>query len=70
MEHDFAVENFKPATHPRNARISGTTVILEPINITKHAKELFDAYAEDTEGLIWDYLPTGHSKTLRSMPTG
>lgn len=64
MEHDFAVENFKPATHPRNARISGTTVILEPINITKHAKELFDAYAEDTEGLIWDYLPYGPFKNF------
>ena len=59
MEHDFAVENFKPAKHPRNAHISGTTVILEPINISKHARELFDAYSEDKEGAIWDYLPYG-----------
>ena len=64
MEHDFAVENFKPATHPRNACISGATVILEPISITKHAKELFHAYAEDTEGLIWDYLPYGPFKNF------
>jgi RimJ/RimL family protein N-acetyltransferase len=59
MEHDFAVENFKPAKHPKNAQISGNTVILEPIDISKHARELFDAYSEDKEGAIWDYLPYG-----------
>jgi RimJ/RimL family protein N-acetyltransferase len=59
MEHDFTVENFKPAKHPKNAQISGTTVILEPIDISKHARELFDAYSVDTEGAIWDYLPYG-----------
>lgn len=34
-------------------------MILEPIDISKHARELFDAYSEDKEGAIWDYLPYG-----------
>ena len=59
MGYDVAVANFKPATHPKNARLCGSTVTLEPIDILKHARELYDAYAEDGDGAIWDYLPYG-----------
>lgn len=59
MERDFAVVDFSPAKHPRNTVLTGGTVILEPLNIKKHAQDLFDAYSEDQGGANWDYLPYG-----------
>ena len=43
---------------PRTAMM-GRFCTLAPLDPERHAAELFAAYAEDTEGRLWTYLPRG-----------
>ena len=45
----------KPAKQP----IVGTFCCLEPLNISRHGEQLWQAFRADTEDRIWTYLPYG-----------
>ncbi|MFN4099903.1 MAG: GNAT family N-acetyltransferase [Pararhodobacter sp.] len=48
---------------PPRMALKGRYTTLEPLG-REHAAGLFDAYAEDSEGRMWDYLPVGPHKDL------
>ena len=59
MQKDFVVDDFTPPPHPKGITLDGDTVRLEPLNVEKHAVDLFQSNSLDKEGLIWKYLPYG-----------
>ena len=50
---------FKKAKLPTKNIIKGKYVMLEPININKHAKDLYLNFSKDKKNKIWTYLPYG-----------
>ena len=54
--------NFKKAKHPNKDFLIGTYTILEPINVTKHADDLFDNFSKDNKGKDWTYMHEGPFK--------
>ena len=54
--------NFKKAKHPNKNFLIGTYTILEPINVTKHADDLFDNFSKDNKGKDWTYMHEGPFK--------
>ena len=58
---------FKKAKTPLKAKLNGRYVALEPININKHAKDLYLNFSKDKKNEIWIYLPYGPFKSYRSF---
>jgi RimJ/RimL family protein N-acetyltransferase len=56
--------NFKKAKLPLKKNLIGEYVILEPLNIKKHAEDLFKNFSKDKKNIIWKYLPYGPFKNL------
>jgi len=54
-----ALPGWQPAAYPKTARMAGRFCDLEPIDADKHAGQLFEAFAEDTEGRMWTYMANG-----------
>ena len=54
--------NFKKAKLPNKNFLKGTYTILEPINVTKHANDLFDNFLKDNKGKDWTYMSEGPFK--------
>ena len=54
--------NFKKAKYPNKNFLIGTYTILEPINVTKHADDLFDNFSKDNKGKDWTYMHEGPFK--------
>ena len=54
--------NYKKAKHPNKNFLIGTYTILEPINVTKHADDLFDNFSKDNKGKDWTYMHEGPFK--------
>ena len=54
--------NFKKAKLPNKNFLIGTYTILEPINVTKHADDLFDNFLKDNKGKDWTYMYEGPFK--------
>ena len=54
--------NFKKAKQPNKNFLIGTYTILEPINVTKHADDLFDNFSKDNKGKDWTYMHEGPFK--------
>ena len=54
--------NFKKAKLPNKNFLIGTYTILEPINVTKHADDLFDNFSKDNKGKDWTYMHEGPFK--------
>ena len=59
--------NFKKAKLPTKQRLVGKYSILEPIDVKKHAEDLYKNYSEDKKNLIWTYLPYGPFKNLKTF---
>ena len=53
------IVNFKKAKIPSKKIINGKYVILEPININRHSKDLYENFSKDKKNRIWTYLPYG-----------
>jgi RimJ/RimL family protein N-acetyltransferase len=45
--------------HPPHTAMRGRICRLEPLEAERHARALYDAYAEDADGRNWTYLPYG-----------
>ena len=54
---------FKGAKLPSKNRLNGKYITLEPININKHAKDLYVNFSQDKKNTIWTYLPYGPFKS-------
>ena len=61
--------NFKKAKTPLRKKIMGEYVILEPINLTKHATQLYKNFSADKKNRIWNYLPYGPFKNIKDFKT-
>ena len=55
--------NFKKAKLPIKKRLVGNYTILEPLNVSKHAQNLYSEYSKDKKNIIWTYLPYGPFRT-------
>jgi RimJ/RimL family protein N-acetyltransferase len=53
------VPNWKPRLPPPRTPMVGKYCRVEPFDIEKHARDLFEAYAADHENTLWTYLPHG-----------
>ena len=51
--------NFKRAKLPGKKKLAGKYSFLEPINIQKHAEELFQTLSQDQSNRIWTYMSEG-----------
>lgn len=58
------VENWSPAKRPPANVMRGNYCLLEPLDINKHAAELFDSLSIDNQGESWTYLPYGPFNTV------
>ncbi|HIG27099.1 MAG TPA: N-acetyltransferase [Verrucomicrobiales bacterium] len=56
--------NWVPPEFPLHQPLEGRFCLLEPLNVDKHAKDLFAANAQDGEGKNWTYLPYGPFSTF------
>ena len=54
---------FKKAKLPLKKKLVGNYTILEPLNVSKHSKDLYSEYSKDKKNIIWTYLPYGQFKT-------
>ena len=43
MRQDIVVSDFQRPPHPKGVELNGNTVRLEPLNVEKHSKDLFEA---------------------------
>ena len=59
--------NFKKAKIPSNFFLNGSYVVLEPLNINRHAKDLYANFSKDKKNRIWTYLPYGPFKNYGSF---
>ena len=55
---------FEKAKLPTTQRLVGKYSILEPINVKRHAEDLYKNYSKDKKNLIWTYLPYGPFKSI------
>ena len=56
---------FKIPNVPSKKFLKGKFVILEPVNPSKHSKDLFKTFSLDKQGLLWKYMPDGPFKNLK-----
>ena len=75
MQHDlnglgqpigFALDGWKPPPRPPRDPMAGRFCRVEPLDPDRHAADLYDANALDTEGRIWTYLPYGPFQSLEN----
>jgi len=59
--------NFKKSKIPSKKRLVGKYCYLEPLNIQKHSKNLYENFSKDKENKIWAYLPYGPFKNYKSF---
>lgn len=60
----FPVPDFKPAPLPPRSAMEGRTCRVEPLDVEKHAADLFEANGTATDSRYWTYLPYGPFDTL------
>jgi RimJ/RimL family protein N-acetyltransferase len=54
-----ALPNWESRPPPPRTAMVGRHVRVEPLDLEKHASDLYAAYAEDRENRMWTYLPFG-----------
>ena len=59
--------NFKKAKIPSKKFLNSKYVVLEPMNINKHSKDLYANFLKDKKNVIWNYLPYGPFKSYESF---
>ncbi len=55
----FPLPRWRPPAHPPRQAIAGRFCRLEPLDPTRHARDLFRANALDSDARGWTYLPYG-----------
>ena len=62
----FSVEGWGGCTFPPHREIIGRYCRLEPLNIEKHAQQLYDAHTANRNDADWTYLPYGPFDTFEA----
>jgi RimJ/RimL family protein N-acetyltransferase/mannose-6-phosphate isomerase-like protein (cupin superfamily) len=52
----FAVDGWKPRQHPPRTAMFGRWCRVEPIDVDRHAADLYEAMSENADGRNWTYL--------------
>ena len=55
----FPLPDWQACDHPRGAIMQGKLCRLEPVDVDKHAHDLFAAFSQDQDRRNWTYLPYG-----------
>ena len=55
----FPLTDWKPCDHPPKTALRGQFCTVEPINVEKHGRSLFEANLEAENGRFWTYLGYG-----------
>lgn len=58
------IENWMPVKRPDLKLLKGNYCFIEPINVMKHAKQLFENFSYDNRGESWTYLPYGPFESI------
>ena len=54
------VDPLPPGTRPDMRPLHGRWVVLEPVTVRQHARDLYDSFADsDPDGNVWTYMPYG-----------
>ena len=53
------VPNWQGARTPAHVTLTGRYARLEPVNVERHARDLYEAHAEAADGRVWTYLAVG-----------
>lgn len=64
-----AVDNWVTRQTPQQINLQGQYCLLEPMNIDKHANDLYLALTSNNEGESWTYLPYGPFASLVEFQT-
>jgi len=59
--------NFEKAKLPLNKYLIGQYVLLEPLSLTRHSKDLYNNFILDKKNINWRYLPYGPFKNINSF---
>lgn len=59
-----AGSDWKGCERPPRTGMQGRFTTVEPLDINRHAQDLFEAFSADTENRIWTYLSTGSFNDL------
>src|SRR5260370_15505360 len=62
----FPVPNWTPPLRPSAEAMAGRTCRVEPLDVVRHAADLFAADSLDRNGVSWTYLPYGPFAALDS----
>jgi RimJ/RimL family protein N-acetyltransferase len=65
----FPVVDWQACEHPRGATMQGRLCRLEPVDLDKHASDLFAAFSLDQDHRNWTYLPYGPFATEEALRT-
>lgn len=63
----FALPDWTPPHRPPHVPLTGRYCRVEPLDVKRHAAELYAAFAADTDGRDWTYLPYGPFANLESF---
>lgn len=65
----YPISNWQAAKRPANECLYGKYCYLEPVDVNKHATNLYEALAIDNAGESWTYLPYGPFNTQIDFKT-
>ncbi|HEU4825332.1 MAG TPA: GNAT family N-acetyltransferase, partial [Dongiaceae bacterium] len=60
----YQVPHWKPVNPPPRMPIAGRYCRIEPIDVDRHAADLFEAISDDADGRTWTYMAYGPFGTL------
>lgn len=55
----FALPEWQPRSRPDRRVLEGRFARLEPLDVARHAEDLWHAFVADVEGRSWTYMPFG-----------
>jgi RimJ/RimL family protein N-acetyltransferase len=55
----FSLEDWQPPPPPPRTALAGRYCRVEPLDVGRHAQQLYEAYAHDAAGRLWTYLAYG-----------
>ena len=61
------VPGWRGAARPSRTVIEGRLCRLEPLDPASHVDDLYDAYSDDGDGVIWTYMPVGPFESKNSL---
>ena len=60
----MSLQDWSPRKRPGKSALTGSRVVLEPVDWAKHDEGLYEAVASPKVGDIWDYMPIGPFDSL------